>query len=367
MVITLEDQPLASKILSGAISRGRVPQQFLFYGPPGTGKRAAALQVATFLIDAPEPSSARALLDLSIVRASGAQILVDDLEDALRDLSTRPVVGRCRVAIVEGAERLRDVAGNRILKPLEEPPPGSHVILVTDRAEDVLSTIRSRCVPVPFRSPGWQAIATRLVGEGMAPGEAEVRARTQGPMALAGGDFWRSMRAIGVEIGISILRGDRAGGSVVADAQRRMEAAASANASGALIELRRAAEELDGKRGGRTAAKRAEDQEKRERRRLVSDGWATVLTGAAGVVADGLAMAVGASEVIRHRDLIEEIGAAGVPAALCERALEEIERTRAELQLNPTVDLAMQALLTRIDLVRRGEVVPMSAPGRLRW
>ena len=36
-------------------------------------------------------------------------------EDALRDLSTRPVVGRCRVAIVEGAERLRDVAGNRIL------------------------------------------------------------------------------------------------------------------------------------------------------------------------------------------------------------------------------------------------------------
>jgi len=366
-VITLDDQPLAAKILNGAISGGRIPQQLLFYGPPGTGKRAAALQVATFLIGAPDSSSERAQLDLSIVRASGAQILVDDLADALRDLATRPVVGRCRVAIVEGAERLRDVAGNRILKPLEEPPPGSHVILVTDRPEDVLATIRSRCVPVPFRSLSWQVIAARLTDAGVASGEAEVRARTQGPMAIAGDDFWRSMRAIGVEIGIGILRGDRTGGAVVADAQRRMVAAASAHPSRDLAELRRAAEDLDGKRGGRTAAKRAEDQEKRERRRLVSDGWATVLAGAAGVVADGLAVAVGAHGVLRHRDLRDGIAAAAAPAAFCERALEEIELTRAELQLNPTVDLAMQALLTRIDLARRGERHPLSAPGRLRW
>ncbi len=366
-MITLDDQPLASKILSGALAGNRVPQQFLFYGPPGTGKRAAALEVARVLIGAPNQSPDRAQLDLSIVRASGAQILVDDLEDALRDLSTRPVVGRCRVAIIEAAERLRDVAGNRILKPLEEPPSGSHVILVTDRPDDVLATIRSRCVPVPFRSPGWQAIAARLVDAGVPTDMAQVRARTQGPMALAADDFWRSMREIGVEIGMSVLRADRAGAGVVADAQRRMESAASAHPSVELVELRRAAAELDGKRGGRTAAKKAEDQEKRERRRLVSDGWATVLTGAAGVVADALAVALGANGAVRHRDLVEEITAAAAPAPFCERALEEIEHTRAELALNPTVDLAMQALLTRIELARRGERHPLSAPGRLRW
>jgi hypothetical protein len=226
-MIAIEDQPLAEKILAGALAGSRVPQQFLLYGPAGTGKRLAARQVAQHLIGAPDAAADRAQLDLSIVRASGAQILVDDLEDALRDLATRPVVGRCRVAIVEGAERLRDVAGNRILKPLEEPPSGSHVILVTDRPEDVLATIRSRCVPIPFRSPGWQAIAARLIAQGVPRDEAEVRARTQGPMAVAGDAFWRSMRQVGVEMGMSILRGDRAGAEVVADAQRRMESAAS--------------------------------------------------------------------------------------------------------------------------------------------
>ena len=366
-MIAIEDQPLAEKILAGALAGSRVPQQFLLYGPAGTGKRLAARQVAQHLIGAPDGSADRVQLDLSIVRASGAQILVDDLEDALRDLATRPVVGRCRVAIVEGAERLRDVAGNRILKPLEEPPSGSHVILVTDRPEDVLATIRSRCVPIPFRSPGWQAIAAHLVAQGVSSDEADVRARTQGPMAIAGDAFWRSMRQVGVEMGLSILRGDRAGAEVVADAQGRMEVAASRSPSDELVELRSAAAELEGKRGGRTAAKKAEDQQKRERRRMVTDGWATVLAGAAGVVADGLAIALGAGDVVRHRDLADAIAVTAASAEFCERALEEIEMTRADLLLNPTVDLAMEALLVRITLVRRGERHPLRGAGRLRW
>ncbi len=366
-MIDIPDQPLAAKILDGAVAGDRVPQQFLLFGPPGTGKRATALSVAGALIGVPAGADIRAHLDLSVVRASGAQILIDDLDDALRDLAARPVVGRCRVVIIEGAERLRLVAADRILKPLEEPPPGSRVILVTDRPDDVLATIRSRCLPVPFRSPGWRVIADRLIAAGLAPAEAESRARTEGPMALAGDPFWRSMRVVGVELGLNILGGDRAGADVVADAQHRMETAAAAHPSDELVELRRAAAELEGKRGGRTAAKKAEDQQKRERRRMVSDGWHTVLTGAAGVVADGLAVAVGAGGAVRHRDRRDAIVAAGAPAELCIRALEEIEMTRADLVLNPTVDLAVEALLVRIAQARRGERHPLRAAGRLRW
>jgi DNA polymerase-3 subunit delta' len=366
-VIGIPDQPLAEKILDGALAGDRVPQQFLLFGPPGTGKRQAALAVAGALIGVPAATDIRAQMDLSVVRASGAQILLDDLDDALRDLAARPVVGRCRVVIIEGAERLRLVAADRILKPLEEPPPGSHVILVTDRPDDVLATIRSRCLPVPFRSPGWRLIADRLAATGVSPDEAETRARTEGPMALVGDPFWRSMRAVGVEMGLSVLRGDRGGADVVAAAQQRMEAAAGEHPSDDLVELRRAAAELEGRRGGRTAAKKAEDQQKRERRRMVSDGWDTVLTGAAGVVADGLAVAVGAGDAVRHRDLRDAIAAAGAPAELCIRALEEIEMTRADLALNPTVDLAVEALLVRIGQARRGERHPLRAAGRLPW
>lgn len=358
---------MARAVLAGALAHGRVPQQFLFAGPPGTGKRAAALAVAHHLIGIPPADGARASLDLSVVRASGAQILVEDLEDALRDLATRPVVGRCRVAIVEGAERLRDVAGNRILKPLEEPPAGSHVILVTDRPEDLLPTIRSRCVPVPFRTPGWRTIAQRLVERGVAADAAAALARADGPIALAGDAFHRSMREVGVQMGLGILEGGRSGRQMVDDAQRRMEAAAAEHPSEELRALRATAAELEGKRGGKTAAKRAEDQEKRERRRLINDGWEAVLTGAAGVVADGLAVALGSPGTVRHRDLVPRLETAGADAVFCERAIEEIEVTRSEFQLNPTVDVAVQAMLVRIAMARGGERHPLTHPGRLPW
>lgn len=366
-MIDVPDQPLAEKILNGAVARGRVPQQFLFHGPAGTGKREAANALAHHLIGMPAGEEHRASLDLSVVRASGQQILVEDLEDALRDLATRPVVGRCRVAIVEGAERLRDIAGNRMLKPLEEPPAHSHVILVTDRAEDLLPTIRSRCVPVPFRNPGWRAVARRLAESGVPAERAESLARAAGPRALSGDAFFRQMIEIGVRVGLDVLRGDRTGRTVIAETQAAMERAAAENPSEELRELRAVASELEGRRGGKTAAKRAEDQERRERRRAISDGWGLVMEAAAGVVADGLAIALGADAAVRHPDLRDRIREAAADPVFCERALEDIEHTRGELQLNPTVDLAAQSLLVRVGLARRGEVVPQVPPGRLPY
>lgn len=366
-MIAIPDQPLAEKILTGALAGGHVPQQFLFYGPRGTGKHAAALAMARELIGAPEDAGDRVLLDLTVIAASGAALRVEELEQPLRDLASRPVVGRRRVAIVEDAARLSDVTGNRILKPLEEPPAGSFVILVADRAEDVLGTVRSRCVPVPFRSPGREVITARLIAAGVPADVAAVRARTEGSMALADDPFWTAMRTIGVGIGLAILGGGTGGTQTVADAQRRMEAAAADHPSDELVALRQAAAELEGKRGGRTATKKAEDQEKRERRRLVSDGWDAVLGGAAAIVADGVAVGVGAPEVVRHQDLLAPITDAAAPLELCVRALEELEMTRAELRLNPTVDLAIEAMLIRIDQARRGERHPLRSAGRLPW
>lgn len=366
-MIRIPDQPLAEKVLNGALGASRVPQQFLLHGPAGTGKREAAHALAHRLIGMPPGEDHRASLDLSLVRASGQQILLEDLEDALRDLSTRPVVGRCRVAIVEGAERLRDVAGNRMLKPLEEPPAHSHVILVTDRAEDLLPTVRSRCVPVPFRNPGWRAIARRLVEAGMPDGQAASLARSAGPRALAADPFFMDMNRIGTRLGLDILGGSRAGRSVIAETQAAMERAAADNPSDELRSLRSVAAELEGKRGGKTAAKRADDQEKRERRRAISDGWAHVMDAAAGVVVDGLAVALGAEGAVRHAHLANDIRAAGADARFCEAVLEDIERTRGELQLNPTVDVAAQALVERVEMARRGERVVLVPPGRLPY
>jgi len=124
---------------------------------------------------------------------------------------------------------------------------------------------------------------------------------------------------------------------------------------------------LAGRRGERTAQKRAEDQQKRERRRALTDGWSQVLDGASGYVSDALAVAVGTDEPVRHRDRLDDLRPIAVPsrAAFFTRALEEIQQTRAEMELNPTLDLAVEALLQRIAVARRGEAGPLIAPGRL--
>jgi len=56
-----------------------------------------------------------------------------------------PPPGCHRWILVEDAHRLNGASANMLLKTLEEPPPGTHFLLVTHRPEAMLRTIRSRC------------------------------------------------------------------------------------------------------------------------------------------------------------------------------------------------------------------------------
>ena len=64
---------------------------------------------------------------------------------------------------------------------------------------------------------------------------------------------------------------------------------------------------------------------------------------------------------MRHPDRIDALREVGTPerAGFLERALEEIQQARSELELNPTVEVAAEALLVRIETARTGR------PGRL--
>jgi hypothetical protein len=59
-------------------------------------------------------------------------------------------MGNGKVFIVDEAELLQGEAQNAMLKTLEEPPPGTVIILVTQNEEQLLPTIRSRCQRIAF-------------------------------------------------------------------------------------------------------------------------------------------------------------------------------------------------------------------------
>ena len=368
MTLEVAGQPLASRVLSAAVARPSPPQQLLLHGPRGAGKRRAARSVAWALVD---PSGthdpAEESLDIQTVAASGTTIrLQDELEPVLAGLASRPVVGERRVMIIDGAERLRPQDGaDRILKVLEEPAPLSHVILVVDNLGDIIPTIRSRCMLVPFRTPGWRQIAALLEAQGEEAAVARARARADGLLALEMSPFDRRLRALGADLGLASLQGASEGSSLVHDIQAAMDESAADHHSAELDRLRAEAAALEGKRGGKTAAKRAVDEERRQRRRLVTEGWFHVLDGMAAVHADVLAAALGAGEAMRHVDRIDAIRGLAHPerAVEVEQALAEIQRARSGLRLNPLAELWVEGLLDRLAMLRRGQLPPRHAPG----
>jgi DNA polymerase-3 subunit delta' len=72
------------------------------------------------------------------------------LQSALR---LRTAEGERRVAVIADAEWLNQEAQNALLRLLEEPPPGTLLVLVARSSAGLLATVRSRCQRVVFRPP----------------------------------------------------------------------------------------------------------------------------------------------------------------------------------------------------------------------
>jgi len=73
-----------------------------------------------------------------------------------------------RVVLLAPAEALNAPAANALLKMLEEPPPQTLFVLTSDHIDDVLPTIRSRCVLVRLAPPPTEVATKWLQEQGIA-------------------------------------------------------------------------------------------------------------------------------------------------------------------------------------------------------
>ena len=98
--------------------------------------------------------------------------------EIIHSVQMTPYESSHRIIIFDGAESLSGVAANTLLKTLEEPPDGVIFLLLTDRENLVLPTIRSRCRKLQLRLMPKVEISNYLMDQhNIEPGLAEQLSR----------------------------------------------------------------------------------------------------------------------------------------------------------------------------------------------
>ena len=93
--------------------------------------------------------------------------------------------GGRRVVLLLPAEALNASASNALLKMLEEPPPGTTFLAVSDQLDAVLPTILSRCVLLRAPNPSRAQSVAWLRSIGVERAEARLAEAGGAPVGLA--------------------------------------------------------------------------------------------------------------------------------------------------------------------------------------
>ena len=343
---------------------------WLFTGPPGSGRSVAARAFAAALLCANQgcgqcPSchqvAAGSHADLLLVRPDGLSYGVRQTRDLVLRAAAAPVYGRWRVVLFEDADRATEQAANALLKAIEEPAPRTVWLLCAPFADDLPTTIRSRCRLVTLRTPPTAAVAELLVRDGIGEEQALAAARA------AQGHIGRARR-LATDPAAAARRAEVLKVPAQASSLGHALAAAADLVKAAEAEAAAVTEELDlperdalrkafgegstGKgvatavRGAAGALKELEDRQKSRATPLKRDSLDRALLDLASFYRDVLAVQLGADVELANaaqRDELNQVAVTSPPATTVRR-IEAIMKCRERLAANVAPLLAVEEM-----------------------
>jgi DNA polymerase-3 subunit delta' len=323
---------------------------YLFLGATGAGLRPAARGFAAALLcpsgGCGQCDTCRRVLggthpDMVLVERTGAALGVDDAR-RLALLAQRRPFEASRQVLVVGDIHLAIRSAPALLKTVEEPPPATVFVLLSDTIPPELVTIASRCVEVRFppiasgviqrwlADRGVDADRAAVVAEGAGGDLDRARLLAEDDGFLARHDLWRSVPtqltgegAVAARMAKELL----AAAEVAADPLRNQHAQELAGLEAEAASL-----------GEKTVPGRREivDRQHREERRWRTDEIRAGLGVLARAYRDRLVHALAAGEI----DQAE--------VQRCQRASSAITAAALSLERNPNESLMLESLLVSL-------------------
>ncbi|HEY2551329.1 MAG TPA: DNA polymerase III subunit delta' [Streptosporangiaceae bacterium] len=367
---------VVSQLREAASSAAKMSHAWLFTGPPGSGRSVAARAFAAALLCGQNGCGACASChqvaagthaDLLLVRPDGLSYGVRQTRELVLRAAAAPVYRGWRVVLFEDADRATEQAANALLKAIEEPAPRTVWLLCAPSADDLPTTVRSRCRLITLRIPPSEAIADLLERDGID------RERALSAARAAQGHIGRARR-LATDPEAARRRADvlrlplRLSGAGQASGLGQALQAAATLVKAAEAEAAAVTEELDvpeqealrqafgagstGKgvataiRGGAGALKDLEERQKSRATRLKRDSLDRALLDLASFYRDVLAVQVGADvELANAGQLTElrEVAATSGPGATVRR-IESIMKCRELLALSVAPLLAVEEM-----------------------
>ena len=182
------DALLGNEGLKRRLSAGgdRLSHCYILEGPPGSGRKTLSRILAAAYQCTGQGSRPCGVCpdckkvfggihpDVITVDSDKATVPIALIRDMQADAYILPNEGRRKVYVIPRAGDMQAPAQNALLKLLEEPPEYCAFLLITDTAEKLLETVRSRSVLLTMAPLSRQTLLDRLRQEDPSASEADL-------------------------------------------------------------------------------------------------------------------------------------------------------------------------------------------------
>ena len=195
--------------LSDARALGKLSHAYIINGPEGSGKKTFANYIAAALECDRQPdlkkgpcrtcpSCVKAETDnhpdiVWVTHEKPGLISVAEIRtQVIDDIQVKPYYGPYKIYIISDAQFMNDFGQNALLKTVEEPPEYGMILILTDNADGLLDTIRSRCIRLDMES-----LPNALVEDVLVKQKGIGREEARGIAGFARGNLGKALELAG--------------------------------------------------------------------------------------------------------------------------------------------------------------------------